>query len=96
MDTAETIEVFAPIVAVLVGFNLAQRDKRTIGVALVAAAVFAAVVLAVSGSPRPLLGLVFLAGFVGGIIVDAKGKRALGLAGIAVGMLALYISYFYT
>jgi hypothetical protein len=96
MGTSGTIEVIAPIVAVGIGVGLMKRSRVAIGVMLVAAGVGAVVVLAVSGKAKPIVGMIAMIGLIGGLIADEKGHRPLGLAGIAVGMFALFIAYFHT
>jgi len=81
-----------------VGIGLLRRNHRRVGIVLIASAVIAGGALAVSGSWRPILGLIAFAGLLGGIETDRQGdpkRRALGLLGIAVCLFALTISAFY-
>jgi hypothetical protein len=96
MRAIEIVGVFVPILAVAIGAGLFQRAYRGWGLALMGLGLAIAVGLLVSGRARPLLGLIGFAGLIGGPIVDEQGKRALGLAGIAVGLFALVIAVFYT
>jgi hypothetical protein len=96
MNSSETLEVVIPIVALLLGGGLLKRDRIAAGVGLLAGGAIAAVVFAVLGNARPLVGLIAITGMVGGIIADERGKRPIGLAGFAVGFFALLIAYFYT
>jgi hypothetical protein len=65
---------------------------------LAALATVAAIALAATGTLRPLLGLIAISGFLFGIAVDKPGdprRRALGILGIAVGLIALLIAGLY-
>ena len=77
---------------------MTRRDHRGAGLALVASAVVVVVILAISVSWRPALGLIAIVGLFGGLEIDRPGdpkRRALGLLGVAVGLFALIIAAFY-
>ena|ERR1700761_4578440 len=98
MNTAGQVAAVASILAFVVGLGLARRSHRTTGVALLGGAVVTAFVLAASGEWRPLLAVIAIAGFFGGLTADRPGnpgKRALGLLGITIGMFALVIAGVY-
>jgi hypothetical protein len=99
MDLAGQLAVVTPILALCVGGGLVRRKHQTVGIALVASAVAAVVLLAIFGSWRPIVGMISIVGFLVGLEVDRPGKprrRALGLLGITVGMFALLIAVAYT
>jgi hypothetical protein len=55
--------------------------------------------MAVLGNLRPLIGLIGITAFLGGIEVDRQGipaRRAVGLLAVSVGFIALGIAHFYT
>jgi len=93
-----SIGILALIGAFCVGIGLARRSHRSAGVLLAGAAVAAAIALALSGSWRPVLYLLAIAGLLGGLAVDRPGdpaRRALGLLGIATFLFALTTSALY-
>jgi hypothetical protein len=95
---ASQLSVAVPIVVFCIGVGLVRRDHRAIGAGLVGAAVVGAVVLALFSTPRPLIGLIAIAGFAFGLEIDQPGvprRRALGLLGLTVGMFALLIGALY-
>lgn len=93
-----SVAMIAPMGVFCIGVGLLRRAHRSSGLALAASAVGAAGILAIAGVWRPMLGLIAIAGFLGGLEVDRPGdtrKRVLGLLGVAAGMLAALIGTFY-
>lgn len=84
-----------PILAVAIGGGLVKRGHRGWGIALVGLGLAIVFGLLVSGQARPLVGLIGVSGLFGGAIADEQGKRALGLASLTMGFLALVIAAFY-
>jgi hypothetical protein len=98
MNLARLLLVIAPILALCVGGGLARRGHGRVGVLIGTVGVVGALALAVSGTWRPLLGLIAISGFLFGIEADRPGnpgRRALGILGIAVGLFALLAATFY-
>jgi len=63
---------------------------------LIAVGAVAALTLLALGHARPLVGLLAVLGFTGGIVADERGKRGWGLMGITVGLFALITAVMYT
>jgi hypothetical protein len=95
---ASQVAVGASIVGFCVGIGSVRRGHRTIGVALLFAAAVVVAALALFGNWRPLVGLIAIAGFLGGLEADdprSPRRRALGVLGIAIGFCALLIAVLY-
>jgi hypothetical protein len=74
-NISETLEVIIPVVATLLGGGLLRRDRVTAGIGLLGGGAISALVFAVMGNARPLIGLIAIVAMVGGTIADERGKR---------------------
>jgi uncharacterized membrane protein len=79
---AGQLAVVAPAVAFCIGSGLVRRERRAASFAFLVVALVGALILAASGSWRPILYVIFLAGLFTGLQVDRPGstsRRALAL-----------------
>jgi hypothetical protein len=96
MSFFETIQAMVPAACVAAGMGLVRRGRTSLGAALALVGASIAVIAAMFGNARPIVGLLALALIMTSFVADENQKRALALACFSAGLIAVIITAFYT